>query len=78
MYTFCVHLRTTYIRKFTTLRHYFQTYLLLTLFPNIYDENDEMVQYKCEWDDDVRTRQRRIAFSKKDGTGYVFYMYFED
>ena len=48
------------------------------LTSNIYDENDEMVQYKCEWDDDVRTRERRIAFSKKDGTGYVFYMYFED
>ena len=49
-----------------------------SLTSNIYDENDEMVQYKCEWDDDDRTRERRISFSKKDGTGYVSYMYFKD
>ena len=42
-----------------------------SLIDNVYDESDEMVQYKCSYPDDERT----IAFSKKDGTGYIFYIH---
>lgn len=42
-----------------------------SLIPNVYDTSDEMVQYRCNLNED----ERRIAFSKKDGTGYIFYIH---
>ena len=39
------------------------------------DGGDEMVQYKCDWNEDFGKAVRRIAFSKKDGTGYVQLIY---
>ena len=39
-----------------------------SLIDNVYEEGDEMVQYKCG------ASGRRIAFSKKDGTGYISYI----
>jgi hypothetical protein len=39
-----------------------------SLIDNVYEEGDEMVQYKCG------ASGIRIAFSKKDGTGYISYI----
>ena len=46
-----------------------------SLVANIYDESDEMVRYKCDWDEDKRITGRYVAFSKKDGTGYIMYIF---
>tara|TARA_B110000003_G_C16277258_1_gene389405 strand:- start:83 stop:493 length:411 start_codon:yes stop_codon:yes gene_type:complete len=43
-----------------------------SLVENVFDDSDEMVQYRCNWNEEVRS----IAFSKKDGTGYVYYIHF--
>ena len=42
------------------------------LVPNEFVEGDQMVMYACEMD----SNPSGIAFSKKDGTGYISYTYF--
>jgi hypothetical protein len=42
-----------------------------SLIDNIYDDSNQMVQYRCNWNEDNRS----IAFSKKDGTGYILYVH---
>ena len=47
-----------------------------SLIENIANEGGgEMVQYKCDWNEDFGKAVRRIAFSKKGGTGYVQLIY---
>ena len=41
------------------------------LLQNPIDVDDEMVSYGCDWNDS----NRKIAFSKKDGQGFIVYAY---